>query len=246
MSLLRKIVRVALPLEGCDVVEIGPGPGGLTLAISEFIGDGKIFAIEKDASLATLHERLLGAVGSNLEFVYADALRVNPSDFTDNDVTIIANLPYNIGTRLLVNWLLNLGRIKKLVLLFQQEVAERICAHPGTKRYGALSVLSQVVCHVEKVFDVSNKAFYPSPKVMSSVVKLTPMATLPDATSLAGLQKLVFRLFQSRRKTMYNSLRKHCEQNDIDAVLLACEIEKTARPETLPPEVFVKLSRLLQ
>ncbi|MDR0630677.1 MAG: 16S rRNA (adenine(1518)-N(6)/adenine(1519)-N(6))-dimethyltransferase RsmA, partial [Holosporales bacterium] len=243
-TLLRKIVATALPFDESDIIEIGPGPGGLTIAISEVAGKSKIFAIEKDKNLKPLHGDLLKRLNCNIEFIYNDALKVSLNELTKNNITIIANLPYNVGTRLLVNWLLNIGRIKKMVLMFQTEVAERICAKVKTAQYSRLSVISQLICQTEKIFDISNKAFYPIPKVMSSIVRLTPK-TVIDSETLLNLQRLISHAFQHRRKTIYSILKTYYKDYDIEKVIQACGIEKTNRPESISPEIFLKLSKML-
>ena len=239
-SLLKKIVSCALPLENNDIVEVGPGPCGLTRAILEFIGNNKLFCIEKDVTLKPVHDNILANSKSNLEFIYDDALKVRPQDLTSKDITIISNLPYNVGTQILINWLLDLKGISKMILMFQKEVADRICATVGTKDYGRLSVISQLLCKTEKVFNVSNMAFYPPPKVTSSIIKLTPRNL--HINDIAKFEKLTGNCFQHRRKTIFSILKSHYPESDLDNVLASCEIDKLQRPETIPPEKFLELS----
>lgn len=241
-SLLRKIVSCALPLENNDVVEIGPGPGGLTRAIIKFIGKGSIFCIEKDSSLKPVHDNLLKNSIANLNFVYGDGLAIKPQSLTSKKVTIISNLPYNVGTQILINWLGDLSDIEKMVLMFQKEVADRICAKPGTKNYGRLSIISQLLCKTEKVFDISNSAFFPPPKVVSTVIKLTPRNG--SLSNISDLEKLTALCFQQRRKTIFSILKK-TYPNDLEKILNSCSIDKMARPETISPEQFLELSKKL-
>ncbi len=242
-SLLRKIAICAAPFdESCDIVEIGPGPGGLTRAILEVSNhNNKLFCIEKDESLSPVHDNLNQRFHKErLEFIYADALDIKLQGLTDKGIVIISNLPYNVGTKILLNWLLDLRNIKKMVLMFQKEVADRICAKVGTKEYGRLSVIAQLLCNTEKLFNVSNLAFYPPPKVVSSVVKLTPKSL--DIPSLRAFEHLTNVCFQHRRKTIYSILRGAYKGTDIEKILGECEIEKLARPETVSPEKFWQLS----
>ena len=241
-SLLRKIASCALPLENSDVVEIGPGPGGLTRGIINFIGKGSIYCIEKDSSLKPVHDNLLKNSNAHLNFIYGDALVIKPQTLTSKNITIISNLPYNVGTQILINWLADLSNIDKMVLMFQKEVAERICAKPGTKDYGRLSVISQLLCETEKVFDISNAAFFPPPKVISTVIKLTPKNIV--IKNILNLEKLTALCFQHRRKTIFSILKK-TYPNDLEKTLNSCDIDKMSRPETISPEKFLKLSEKL-
>jgi 16S rRNA (adenine1518-N6/adenine1519-N6)-dimethyltransferase len=237
---LSKIVRAAEPLGLCDVVEIGPGPGGLTMVIQESIGNRRLFAIEKDTSLKRLHDDIF----DNVEFIYNDAMNVNLNNLTNNNIIIIANLPYNIGSKLLVNWLLNLGRIKKMILMFQTEVADRICASVGTRQYGRLSVISQLFCKTEKLFDISSRAFFPSPNVGSTLVKLTKKYEY-ESINMSSFQKLISCVFQNRRKSIYSILRKNYKECDVENILSMCNVNKNYRPESIDPVTFTKISELL-
>ncbi|MBQ7524613.1 MAG: ribosomal RNA small subunit methyltransferase A [Alphaproteobacteria bacterium] len=243
MSLLEKIVSCALPFGDCDLIEIGAGPGGLTRAIMKHAGDRSIFCLEKDTSpsLQALHNNMQQHSDVKLHFVYEDALRVKPQNLTDRRVIIISNLPYNVGTQILLNLLHDLSRIDKLVLMFQKEVADRICARPGTKDYGRLSVISQLLCHTEKLFDVANTAFFPPPKVVSTVVKMTPLEVTMD---LPRLEQLTALCFQHRRKTIFSSLKREFPAV-AEKALTECGIDKMDRPENVPPMKFLELSMRL-
>ncbi len=241
-SLLTKIVSCALPLGGGDIIEIGPGPCGLTRAILNFAEGRKIICIEKDQNLKPLHDNLLKYSGANLSFIYDDALNINLSNLDIDRFTIISNLPYNVGTKILLHLLQDLDKVKSMVLMFQKEVAERICAIPGTKNYGRLSVISQVLCNCEKCFDVSNRAFFPPPDVQSSVIKLTPKIDRPS--DIKNLEKLTAICFQHRRKAIHTILKKafpDFSQNILDC----CEIEPNTRPEGISVDKFLKLSTFL-
>lgn len=241
-ALLKKIASCALPLGDSDIIEIGPGPGGLTRAILNFAEKRKIICIEKDHKLKPLHDNLLKHSGANLKFIYADALNIRLSELDTRKLTIISNLPYNVGTKILLHLLEDLEKIKTMVLMFQKEVADRIYASPGTKNYGRLSIISQVLCHCEKCFDVSNRAFFPPPDVQSSIVKLTPKIDRPH--DIKNLEKLTSICFQHRRKAIYTTLKKAIpdfSQNILDF----CEIEKNMRPEQISIDKFLKLSNLI-
>lgn len=241
-SLLKKIVSCALPLGNSDIMEIGPGPCGLTRAILNFAEKRKVICIEKDKKLKPLHDNLLKYSGANLRFIYEDALNVSVNDLDIGELTVISNLPYNVGTKILLHLLEDLDNVKSMVLMFQKEVAERICATHGTKNYGRLSIISQVLCNCEKCFDVSNRAFFPPPEVQSSVVKLIPKINRPH--DLKNLEKLTAICFRHRRKAIYTILKKTLpglSQNILDS----CEIEQNMRPEQISVNKFLKLSNLI-
>lgn len=243
-SLLNKIVSCALPFQGNDIIEIGPGPGGLTRSIIKFVKeDNKIFCIEKDESLKPVHDNLVVNSNVSLNFIYGDALKIKPQALTDKKVTIISNLPYNVGTQIFINWLKDLSNIDKFVLMFQKEVANRICAKPNSKDYGRLSIISQLLCDTEKIFDISNLAFFPPPKVTSTVIKLIPRnERIADISELEKLTEICFRY---RRKTIY-SILKRIYPKFVDIALECCNIEVNSRPENISPEGFLLLSRILK
>lgn len=241
-SLLKKIVACTLPFGENDILEIGPGPCGLTRAIFDFAENQRIICIEKDRTLKPLHDNLMQHSGANLEFIYEDALKVRLCDLGIEKVKIISNLPYNVGTKILLNLLQELDKIESMILMFQKEVANRICAKPGSKDYGRLSVISQVLCDCEKCFDVSNMAFFPPPDVQSTVIRLTPKATPPDG--ITNLERLTAICFQGRRKTISTILKRAFPMFTTN-ILDACEIEPSMRPETISVEKFLKLSKYL-
>ncbi len=239
-SLLKKITHCALPFDDKAIVEIGPGPCGLTREIVKCSKNNDIYCIEKDINLKELHENFQQNSNSNIKFIYDDALRVKPQSLTEKEIIIISNLPYNVGTQIFLNMLKDLSRISKMILMFQKEVADRICAEVGTKAYGRLSVISQFLCNVEKIFDISNKAFFPEPKIMSSVIKITPKKS--EIHRIRKLEQLTEKCFQFRRKTIYKILKKMNLEIDIDKILTECEIDKQSRPENISPQKFLELS----
>ncbi len=241
-NLLDRIVLSAMPLEpNTTIVEIGAGPCGLTRSIIKYFPNNKLVCIEKDTRFKSLHNDILAHTKHNLTFEYANALTYS---LGFERVAIIANLPYNIGTLLLVKWLTQyINRIDKMVLLFQKEVATRICAKPGIKNYGSISILSQLLCDTELLFDISNKAFIPSPKVTSSLVLLTPKKNihLTEKIDVESFATFVGKCFQFRRKMIYSILRHFYPSSDIAFLLSQLGIKKNQRPETITPEQYEQI-----
>jgi 16S rRNA (adenine1518-N6/adenine1519-N6)-dimethyltransferase len=245
LNLTGRIARAAGPLDGVTVIEIGPGPGGLTRALLAE-GARRVIAIERDlravAALSELAERHPG----RLAIVAADALEYDPRPLLrDGPARVVANLPYNIATALLVSWLAVEPWppwYDRLVLMFQREVAERIVAGPGTKSYGRLSVLAGWRCRSKILFDVKPSAFVPPPKVTSSVVELIPR-TAPLACDRRLLERTTEAAFGQRRKMLRQSLRTLGV--DPLPLLASAGIEPTARAEDIAVEGFVALARAL-
>jgi 16S rRNA (adenine1518-N6/adenine1519-N6)-dimethyltransferase len=240
LNLTSRIARAAGPLEGIDVVEIGPGPGGLTRALLAQ-GARRVIAVERD-------ERALGALAEiadrypdRLEIVCADALDFDPRPLlAQTPARIVANLPYNIASALLVSWLTSEPWppwYDRLVLMFQREVAERIVALPGSKGYGRWRSDARIL------FDISASAFVPPPKVTSSVVSLVPSAN-PSACARDALERVTQAAFGQRRKMLRQSLKSL--GGDPSALLAAAGIAPTARAEAIPVEGFVALARALE
>jgi 16S rRNA (adenine1518-N6/adenine1519-N6)-dimethyltransferase len=244
-NLTRRIARAAAPLAGFTIVEVGGGPGGLTRALL-MEGASHVLAIERDTrAIAALHE-IAAAYPGRLEVVEADALASDWTAFVRGPAKIVANLPYNIATPLLVGWL-TAGSwppwFSSLTLMFQKEVAERIVAKPGSKDYGRLSVLCQHLCETRKLFDVNRSAFTPPPKVTSSVVRLVPRATPVPVCSIATLERVTAAAFGQRRKMLRSSLKSLVE--DPEVLLGRAGIDPQLRAEQLPVAAFAKLAALL-
>jgi len=243
LNLTARIARVAAPLKGATVIEVGPGPGGLTRALLAE-GAKHVIAIERDeralAALAEIAAHYLG----RLEIVAGDALAFDPrSHLRGQRAHVVANLPYNIATALLVGWLTAEPWppwYDMLVLMFQREVAERIVAKPGSKTYGRLSVLAGWRTEAKILFDVSPSAFVPPPKVTSSVVRLTPR-TAPLACNASVLQRVTEAAFGQRRKMLRQSLKSLGV--DTGSLLDRAGIDPTARAEDIAVEGFVALAR---
>jgi 16S rRNA (adenine1518-N6/adenine1519-N6)-dimethyltransferase len=239
----RILARIAAALEaepGDTVLEIGPGPGGLTAELARL--PVRLIAIERDASLIpALRARVPSA-----RIVEGDALALDWHALVGSGpFRVVGNIPYHITTPLLERALLP-PRPARIVFLVQKEVALRVAAEPGTAEYGALSVGVQAVARVERLFTVPAGAFYPRPKVDSAVLRLTPLAEpLVQDGEVEPFRRLVVGLFGFRRKQLIRGLRQHTGLDPADAarVLTEAGLAPTARPETLPPEAFVRLLR---
>jgi 16S rRNA (adenine1518-N6/adenine1519-N6)-dimethyltransferase len=237
---LRRVAAAAAPLAGATVLEVGPGPGGLTAALLE-AGASRVVAVERDprflpplAELAARHEP------GRLEVVQADALAFDPAPLAAaGPLLVVANLPYNVGTELLLGWLHRLELFGRLVLMFQKEVALRLTAAPGTPDYGRLAVLAQRLCEVRRLFDLPPSAFAPPPKVSSSVVRLVPRPDRPGREALAALEAVTRAAFGQRRKMLRTSLRSLAAEPG--PLLAAAGVDPTRRPETL---TIAELERL--
>ena len=244
LNLTRRIARAAGPLAGLTAIEVGPGPGGLTRSL--FIeGARKVVAIERDqrclAALAEIGARYPG----RLEVVAADALATDLAEFTEGPTRIVANLPYNIATPLLVRWLTVEPWppfYDSLTLMFQREVAERIVAKPGDAAYGRLSVLAGWRTEARILFDVGPRAFTPPPKVSSSVVRLEPRS-MPLACATHMLERVTAAAFGQRRKMLRQSLRTLGV--DPAPLLATAGIEETRRAEEIDIAGFVALANAL-
>jgi 16S rRNA (adenine1518-N6/adenine1519-N6)-dimethyltransferase len=243
-SILRRIASAAGPLAGERVLEVGPGPGGLTLALLE-AGAGHLVAVERDPRfVAHLRELEEGPAAGRLRVVEGDALVFDPGEAArDGPVRIVANLPYNVATPLLFHWFGHLDRIERMVLMFQKEVALRLAAAPEDGAdYGRLSVMAQRLCRVERLFDLPAAAFTPPPKVSSSVVRLTPRQDRPTPELQRALAAVVRAAFGQRRKMLRASLRALTP--DPLKLLAAAGIEPTRRAEELSIDAFCRLAEL--
>lgn len=245
LNLTRRIARAAGPLEGATLYEVGPGPGGLTRALLAE-GAKRIIAVERDERCLPALAEIAAAYPGRLQIVAADALKLDELQLLEGQhVRVAANLPYNIGTALLVKWLTTAQWppfFDSLTLMFQREVAMRIVAKPGSEAYGRLSVLAQWRTKPKILFDVASSAFVPPPKVTSSVVRLEPLAEPAAAANLADLEKVTAAAFGQRRKMLRQSLKPLAL--DAEARIRAAGIEPTARPEQLSVAAFASLARV--
>ena len=241
LNLTRRIARAAAPLDQGLVVEVGPGPGGLTRALL-LEGAKRVVAIEIDARAIAALKELQAVAGGRLELVEADALKIDLATLGPAPRRIVANLPYNVSTALLIGWLHQADQVADMVLMFQKEVVDRLAAQPRTKDYGRLSVLAQHVCTVQRLFDVAPSAFVPPPKVVSSVVRLRPRAE-GRLADLRPLEKVTAAAFGQRRKMLRSSLGS-AFASPVE-VLGRLGIPPTARAEELSVADFVRLAEAL-
>lgn len=243
LNLTAKIARQAGDLAGSDILEVGPGPGGLTRGLLAE-GARRVVAVEKDTRcLPALHE-IAAAYPGRLEVIEGDALKFDPAIHLTPPIRIAANLPYNVGTELLTRWLdppLWPPFWASLTLMFQREVAERIVAAPGSKAYGRLSVLAGWRSEARIVMDLPPGAFTPPPKVRSAVVHLTALPTPRFEAEAGVLKRVVAQAFGQRRKMLRASLRGLVP--DIEAALEAAGIAPTRRAESVSVEEFCALAR---
>ncbi len=242
LNLTRRIARAAAPLDTGTTIEIGPGPGGLTRALL-LEGATRVVAIEVDPRAIEVLRELREASDGRLDVVEADALEIAPATLGPPPRRIVANLPYNISTALLIRWLHAANDIAGMVLMFQKEVVDRLAARPRTKDYGRLSVLTQHVCEVRRLFDVPPSAFVPPPKVVSSIAKLTPRPAAERLADLAPLERVTAAAFGQRRKMLRGALAGTFD--DPVATLEGLGLSPTARAEELSVADFVRLAAAL-
>lgn len=239
-NLLSRIVTLAGDVTGRKVLEIGPGPGGLTRALLS-TSASQVIAIETDSRCIEALAELSEAHQGRLQVIEADAMTVDLAALGEGPFTIIANLPYNVGTALLLRWLDQLASIDSMTLMFQREVAERLTAVPGSKAYGRLSVLAQWLCKAERLLNLPAKAFVPPPKVASSIIRLTPYARPLFPAGKRELERVVAAAFGQRRKMLRTSLKTL----GIDPIPLleAADLPPTARAEEIDIQGFCRLAQ---
>lgn len=245
LNLTAKIARLAGDLSGADVLEIGPGPGGLTRGLLAE-GARKVLAIEKDPRCMPALAEIAEVYPGRLQSINGDALAVNPLEHLNQPIKIAANLPYNVGTELLVRWLTPPEWPPfwdSLTLMFQREVAQRIVARPGSKAYGRLALLAQWRADARIVMELPPEAFSPPPKVNSAVVHLTALPAPRYPADPGTLNKVVAAAFNQRRKMLRSALKS--VSPDIEDHLNACGIKPTERAEQVDLEAFCALARSL-
>jgi 16S rRNA (adenine1518-N6/adenine1519-N6)-dimethyltransferase len=243
LNLTAKIARAAGAADGGTFYEVGPGPGGLTRAL---LGEGadKVIAVERDARCLPALEEIAAAYPGKLEIISDDALELDEAGILPRGSRIAANLPYNVGTAILIKWLT--APVwppvwASLTLMFQKEVAQRITAKPSTEHYGRLSVLAQWRCTAKLLFDVNPHAFVPPPSVTSSIVRLEPREKPLAPCELSDLEKITAASFGQRRKMLRQSLKPLGGESLAEKA----GIDSTARPEDLTIEQFAALARAL-
>ena len=247
MNITDKIARLAAPLDGVHVAEIGPGPGGLTRALIQ--NGAHVLAIEMDERFLPPLDDISRASGK-LRVLNANGLKVDiPQEIGSNqEIKIISNLPYNVGTKMLINWLTSDPLFwTQAVLMFQKEVAQRIAAKPGDNAYGRLAILTQSVCSAHIAFDVPAKDFTPPPKVDSAVVVLNPLPESQRFTDLKLLGEVTMAAFGQRRKMLRVSLKSIAKKYGTSPAewLGVCAVDPQRRPETVSVDSFQKLANAL-
>ncbi len=237
LNLTDKIVRNS-ESNASTIIEIGPGPGGLTRSILK-IKTGVLYTIDKDLQSAKMLDDLKNVYKHRLNIIIDDALNYPIWKLGDAPRQVIANLPYNVGTKMLINWLRHIQNFDLLTLMFQKEVADRIIAKPGSKNYGRLSILTNWLTKSTKLFDIPNKAFIPRPKVTSTLIQLKPLAKPIYDVSFESLEKLTQLAFSQRRKMIKTSLK------NIDGrkILEDLDISPHLRPENLSIIEFCKIAK---
>ena len=239
LNLTRKIARAANLSPEMTVIEIGPGPGGLTRALLEQ-EIKTLYAIERDDRCIQALQPVIQASQGRLVVHAQDALQIDVVDHTDEPRAIVANLPYNIATVLLINWLKSATAFQSMTLMFQKEVAQRIVAPVGTKAYGRLSVISQWLCACKIAFDVPASAFTPPPKVTSSIVHMRPYTGQTATPKLSTVEKITAMAFNQRRKMIRQSLKSLVP--DIRGFLNQVDMDETHRADHLSVEDYLTLA----
>lgn len=246
MNVTDKIARLASPLSGVSVAEVGPGPGGLTRALIQ--NGANVLAIEMDERfLAPLDD--IARVSGKLRIIHSNALKVDIEKELEGEIKIVANLPYNVGTKMLINWLTAEPIFwSQAVLMFQKEVAERVVASPRDNHYGRLAILAQSVANTRLAFEVPANAFSPPPKVDSAVVVLEPLPEEQRFPDLKLLGEVTMAAFGQRRKMLRKSLKSIAKKYGLDAETWCdtCGIDPQRRPETLSVKEFQTLAGTIQ
>jgi 16S rRNA (adenine1518-N6/adenine1519-N6)-dimethyltransferase len=239
LNLTRRIARSAGRLDG-TTIEVGPGPGGLTRAL--LLEDAKnVIAVEKDFRAASVLASLLEAAGDRLQLVEGDALKTPLWELGTAPRRIVANLPYNIATTLLIQWLGHATAFETMTLMFQREVAERITAQPGDSAYGRLSILTGWIADSAILFDIPPEAFVPAPKIISSVVQIRPLAAPRFPCDRTALETVTRMAFGQRRKMLRASLKPIGGET----LLREAGIDPQCRPQDLDIEAFCRLARAI-
>lgn len=239
LNLTGRIARGAGNLAVGTCIEIGPGPGGLTRALLD-AGAAQVIAIERDDRAIAIQNEIAAAYPGRLTIIAGDALDVDCTTLGEAPRRIVANLPYNISTVLLLQWLRQASAFESMTLMFQKEVVDRLSAAPRSPDYGRLSVITQWLCDVQPLFNVDKRAFTPPPAVMSTVVKLVPRAEPLAPARFQTMERVTAAAFGQRRKMLRSSLKS---LGNAGALIEAAGIDATARAEELPVEAFCALAR---
>ena len=245
LNLTSKIARYAGNLKQSDVLEIGPGPGGLTRSLLNE-GARQVVSIEKDNRCMAALEEIQSLFPGRLRLLQGDALSMNVTQYLTDPIKIIANLPYNIGTELLVRWLNSKNWPsfwQSMTLMFQKEVANRIVAHPGSKAYGRLSVMSQWRCNTKIAFNIPATAFTPPPKVESAVVHFEALNEPKFPAEVDKLEFVVSKAFNQRRKMLRGALKGHFI--NVEEGLFSIGVLPTKRAENITVQEYCAMSQIL-
>lgn len=242
LNITAKIARAAGNVTGKNIIEIGPGPGGLTRALLQ-TDAAHVHAIEKDTRCIDALQELISAAQGRMTLHHMDALDINYETICPAPRVLVANLPYNVATPLLIGWLRDMHLFDSLTLMFQREVADRIVATPRDDAYGRLSVIAQWICHVDKKFDLPPSAFTPPPKVTSSVVHFTPRPRT-DTVDFKTMERLTAAAFGQRRKMLRQSLKTLGIAPE--ELLEKSGVPGTARAEEIDVAGFVRMAEFLQ
>jgi 16S rRNA (adenine1518-N6/adenine1519-N6)-dimethyltransferase len=243
LNLTAKIARAAGDLAAGTTIEIGPGPGGLTRALLSH-GAREVIAIERDARCLGALAEISAAYPGKLTVIEGDALAVDCAKLGSAPRRIVANLPYNIATPLIIKWLQQGAAFASLTVMVQKEVADRLIAKPRSKDYGRLSIVAQFLARPRRLFDLPPRAFVPAPKVTSTVTELLPLPEPAFPARLSDLERVTQAAFGQRRKMLRQSLRSL--GGDTEALMAAAEITPTARAEELTVAQFAALARALE
>ena len=237
INLTDKIVKKSEPISS-TIIEIGPGPGGLTRSILKK-NPNILFAIDKDTQSELMLKELKEIHGNKLQVIIADAINYPIWNLGNEPRQVIANLPYNAGTKMLISWLKHIKKFEKLTLMFQKEVADRIIAPVGSSHYGRLSILTNWLTKSKKLFDIPGSAFIPPPKVTSTVVELIPMKNPIFDVAFNSLEQITQMAFNQRRKMLKSSLKKI----NGEAILEDLNISSSLRPEELSIIDFCRIAK---
>ena len=237
INLTDKIVKKSEPILS-TIIEIGPGPGGLTRSILKKHPD-ILFAVDNDIQSESMLRELKEIYGDKLQVIIADALNYPIWNLGNEPRQVIANLPYNAGTKMLISWLKHINKFEKLTLMFQKEVADRIVAPVGSSNYGRLSILTNWLTKSKKLFDIPGSAFIPPPKVTSTVIELIPMENPIFDVPFNSLEKITQMTFSQRRKMLKSSLKKI----NGEAILEDLNISSRLRPEELTIIDFCRIAK---
>ena len=242
-NIIERIIQEGKITANETVLEIGPGTGSLTEEIIKQ-KPKKIILIEKDNKLS---EELLLKFGNNIELINDDILEIEENNLSLDQILVFGNLPYNISTKILTKWICNVKNkfwFKKLILMFQKEVADRIVAEVNTKNYGRLSVISQWKMNIKKIIDIKPYSFYPKPKILSTLLEFTPKNNFIHINDIKNLEKITKTLFNKRRKMIKNSIFNIVNKEDLSKINF--NINLNSRPENIKPEEYYFLAKEIE